>query len=282
MGTGSSPATPDGHTVTLPHPLPGGYAPVPLGGLTLPGGSRPLAALHHRSVEVHPADTDGTGGSLWSVTPDSSGGNDAAGTPYVPPLTYWHALRPRDERGSTALRNLTDSRAEELLEEVAVVVARHLEAFRAVKEYTGPSSRELSQEVVARLLPEVSDARLLTGVTALVQEAVYRAVAAAQYLAPPKPVELTTPRNTARTKGMFFDQEPEHGDDMTLQSASAWNSERMRGGWWGAGRRWTVIRQILAVNHVFGGEPAVRSIHPVHGPVHSRGRLAAGRVHRAR
>ncbi|WP_327708055.1 hypothetical protein OG912_03140 [Streptomyces sp. NBC_00464] len=248
--------TPDGHTVTLPHPLPGGYAPVPLGGLTLPGGSRPLAALHHRSVEVHPADTDGTGGSLWSVTPDSSGGNDAAGTPYVPPLTYWHALRPRDERGSTALRNLTDSRAEELLEEVAVVVARHLEAFRAVKEYTGPSSRELSQEVVARLLPEVSDARLLTGVTALVQEAVYRAVAAAQYLAPPKPVEPATPRNTARTKGMFFDQEPEHGDDMTLQSASAWNSERMRGGWWGAGRRWTVIRQILAVNHVFGGEPA--------------------------
>lgn len=55
---------------------------------------------------------------------------------------------------------------------------------------------------------------------------------------------------------MFFDHEPEHGDDMTLQSASAWNSERMRGGWWGAGRRWTVIRQILAVNHVFGGEPA--------------------------
>ncbi|MEV7864220.1 hypothetical protein AB0O86_37060 [Streptomyces hirsutus] len=248
--------TPDGHTVTLPHPLPGGGSPVPLGALTLPGGSRPVAALHHRSVEAHPADTDGTGGSLWSVTPDSSGGNDAAGTPYVPPVAYWHALRPRDERGSTALRNLTDSRAGELFKEVAAAVARHLEAFRAVKEYTGPSSRELSQEAVARVLPEVSDARLLAGVTALVRNAVDRAAAVARYLEPPKPVQPATPRNAARTQGMFFDHEPEHGDDTTLRNASAWGSERMHGSWWGAGSRWTVIRQILAVNHVLGGEPA--------------------------
>ncbi len=248
--------TPDGHTVTLPHPLPGGGSPVPLGALTLPGGSRPVVALHHRYVHAHPADTDGTGGTLWSVTLDSSGGNDAAGTPYVPPVAYWHALRPRDEQGSTALRNLTDSRAGELFEVVVAEIARHLEAFRAVKEYTGPSSRELSEAAVARALPEVSDARLLAGVTALVRDAVDRAVAVARYLEPPKPVQPATSRNTARVQGMFFDHEPEHGDDTTLQTASAWNSERMRGGWWGAGKRWTVIRQILAVNHVLGGEPA--------------------------
>jgi hypothetical protein len=248
--------TPDGHTVTLPHPLPGGGSPVPLGALTLPGGSRPVVALNHRSVEAHPVDTDGTGGSLWSVTTDSSGRNDAAGTPYVPPVSYWHALRPRDERGSTALRNLTDARAGELIREVAAAVTRHLEAFRAVEEYTGPSSRELSEEAVARVLPEVSDARLLTGVTALVRNAVDRTVAAAQYLEPPKPVEPATPRETAHTKGMFFDQEPEHGDDTTLRNATAWGSERMHGTWWGAGNRWTAIRQILAVNHVLGGEPA--------------------------
>ncbi|TXS39094.1 hypothetical protein [Streptomyces sp. OR43] len=248
--------TPDGHTVTLPHPLPGGDAPVPLGALTLPGGSRPVAVLTHRSVEMYPADTDGAGGSLWSVPPGSSGGQGAAGTPYVPPVSYWHALRPRDERGSTALRNLTDSRALDLFKEVATAVEHHLDVSRAVEEYTGPSSQELSQEAVARVLPELSDVRLLAGVTAVVRDAVYRAVSAARYLAPPEPVEPATPRNTARTKGMFFDQEPEHGDDRTLQEASAWNSERMRGGWWGAGLRWTVIRQILAVNHVFGGEPA--------------------------
>lgn len=248
--------TPDGHTVTLPHPLPGGGSPVPLGALTLPGGSRPVMALHHRSVVAHPADTDGTGGGLWSVTPDSSGGNDAAGTPFVPPVAYWHALRPRDEQGSAALRNLTDARAAELCKEVAAAVARHLEAFRAVKEYTGPSSRAMSEGAVARVLPEVSDARLLAGVAALVRNAVDRAAAVARYLEPPQPAQPATPRNTARTQGMFFDHAPEHGDDTTLRDASAWGSERMHGGWWGTVNRWTTIRQILAVNHVLGGEPA--------------------------
>ncbi|NEE05051.1 hypothetical protein G3M58_01220, partial [Streptomyces sp. SID7499] len=56
--------------------------------------------------------------------------------------------------------------------------------------------------------------------------------------------------------GMFFDHEPEHGDDTTLRNASAWGSERMHGSWWAGGNRWTAIRQILAVNHVLGGQPA--------------------------
>lgn len=254
--------TPDGHTVTLP----GGGSPVPLGGLRLPGGSRPVMALNHRSVQAHPADTDGTGGSLWSVTTDSSGGNDAAGTPYVPPVAYWHALRTRDETGSAALRHLTDSRAGELFKEVEAAVARHLAAFRAVEEYTGPSSRELSREAVARVLPEVSDPRLLEGVTALVRTAVDRAAAAARYLEPPKTAQPATPRNTARTQGMFFDHAPEHADDTTLRNATVWGSERMHGGWWGAGNRWTTIRQILAVNHVLGGEPAFGPAVPTTAP----------------
>ncbi|ALU97524.1 hypothetical protein WQO_31790 [Streptomyces globisporus C-1027] len=248
--------TPDGHTVALPHPLPDGATVVPLGALTLPGGSRPAVVLRHRSVEAHPADTDGAGGGLWSVGTDSSGGNDAAGTPYVPPAVYWHALRPRDEQGSTTLRKLTEARAHELFDEVAAAVVRHLNAFRAVEEYTGPSSQEMSQEAVARILPEVSDARLLAGVTAIVRNAVDRAVAVAQYLEPPAPAQPVTPRNTARTQGMFFDHEPEHGDDTTLRAATAWGAEKVRGSWYGGGSRWTAIRQILAVNHVLGGEPA--------------------------
>ncbi|MGW4625003.1 hypothetical protein [Streptomyces rubiginosohelvolus] len=248
--------TPDGHTVALPHPLPDGATVVPLGALTLPGGSRPAVVLRHRSVEAHPADTDGTGGGLWSVGTDSSGGNDAAGTPYVPPAVYWHALRPRDEQGSTTLRKLTEARAHELFDEVAAAVVRHLNAFRAVEEYTGPSSQEMSQEAVARILPEVSDVRFLAGVTAIVRNAVDRAVAVAQYLEPPAPAQPVTPRNTARTQGMFFDHEPEHGDDTTLRAATAWGAEKVRGSWYGGGSRWTAIRQILAVNHVLGGEPA--------------------------
>ncbi len=248
--------TPDGHTVALPHPLPDGTTAVPLGALTLPGGSRPAVVLRHRSVEAHPADTDGTGGGLWSVGTDSSGGNDAAGTPYVPPAVYWHALRPRDEQGSATLRKLTEARAHELFDEVAAAVVRHVTAFRAVEEYTGPSSQEMSQEAVARLLPEVSDVRLLAGVTAIVRNAVDRAVSVARYLEPPAPAQQVTPRNTARTQGMFFDHEPEHGDDTTLRAATAWGAEKVRGSWYGGGSRWTAIRQILAVNHVLGGEPA--------------------------
>ncbi|XUZ99499.1 hypothetical protein ACQ9ZG_30510 [Streptomyces araujoniae] len=248
--------TPDGRTVTLPYPLCADCAPVPLGALALPGGSLPVLALHHRSVEARPADTDGTGGTLWSVTPDSSGGNDAAGTPYVPPVSYWHALRPRDEHGSAALRALTDSRAGELFKEVAAAVARHREASRAVEEYTGPSSRKMSEEAVARALPEVTDVRLLAGVTGLVRNAVDRAAAAVRYVTPPEPAEPVTPRNTARTQGMFFDHAPEHGDDTTLREATAFGSERLYGGWWGGGLRWTIVRQILGVNHVLGGEAA--------------------------
>ncbi|MFE4451121.1 hypothetical protein [Streptomyces sp. NPDC056796] len=244
--------SPDGGTVTLAHPLPDGSR-VPLGALTLPGGSRPVMALAGRSVEAYPADTEGSGGSLWSVLPGSSGGNAAAGTPYLPPVAYWHAMRPRDERGSAALRNLAGSRAAELFGEVATAVARHREAFRAVKEYTGPSSREVSREAVARVLPEVSDPRLLEGVTAVVRDAVDRAAAAVRYLEPPQPA---APRGTTRTQGMFCDHSPEHGDDSTLLHATAWGSERLYGGWWGGGSRWTVIRQILAVNHVLGGQPA--------------------------
>ncbi|WP_228993882.1 hypothetical protein [Streptomyces sp. DH8] len=247
--------TPDGHTVALPHPLPDGTIAVPLGALTLPGGSRAVAVLRHRFVEVHPVDTDGTA-RLWSVGTDSSRGGDAAGTPYVPPVAYWHALRPRDEQGSAALRKLTDERGQELFDAVADAVIRHTRASRAVEEYTGPSAWEMSEEAVARVLPEVSDERLLTGVTAVAWNAVDRAVEVVRYLDPPAPAQPATPQHTARTKGMFFDHEPEHGDDATLRAATAWGSEQMRGSWWGGGSRWTAIRQILAVNHVLGGEPA--------------------------
>ncbi|MER5493635.1 hypothetical protein [Streptomyces sp. NPDC002490] len=244
--------TPDGHTAALPD----GGSSVPLGALALPGGSRPVMALGRRSVEAHPADTDGAGGSLWYVTIDSSGQGAAAGTPYVPPVAYWHALRPRDERGSAALRQLTDSRAEELVEVVAAALARHLEAFRAVEEYTGPTSRELTEEAVAKVLPEVSDARLRSGVTALVCDAVQQATTLARYLAPPEPVRPVTPQATARTQGMFFDRAPEHADDLTLSQATAWGSDRPYRGWWGSGPQWTLVRQLLAVNHVLGGGPA--------------------------
>ncbi len=74
----------------------------------------------------------------------------AAGTRFLPPLWYWHALRPRDEHGSAALRAVTDADATALL--------------AAVRDGESP------REAVARLLPAVTDERLALGVAGLVEE----------------------------------------------------------------------------------------------------------------
>lgn len=39
----------------------------------------------------------------------------ARGTALLPPVSHWHALRPRDEAGSAALRVVTDAQVQNLL-----------------------------------------------------------------------------------------------------------------------------------------------------------------------
>lgn len=82
----------------------------PAGSLTLPDGTR-VAALR-----------EGTTVSFWRddvVTSEYPATTRypayARGTPYVPPLAWWHALRPRDEAGSALLRAVTDEQARRLL-----------------------------------------------------------------------------------------------------------------------------------------------------------------------
>ncbi|WP_435835047.1 hypothetical protein [Streptomyces antibioticus] len=53
------------------------------------------------------------------MTPTERGGEFAAGTPFVPPVAFRHALRPRDERASAVLRALTDERAAALVRAAA-------------------------------------------------------------------------------------------------------------------------------------------------------------------
>lgn len=135
--------------------LPGAYGEqiaggVPLPPLRLPGG----AALHPR--ETQRFDTvvdlyDAEGVRIAQVQLCDRGGRYAAGTPLVPPLAYWHALRPRDERGSARLRAVTDADAAALLEAVAGGAA--------------------PAEAVARVLPELTHPGLVAGVAGLVEEA---------------------------------------------------------------------------------------------------------------
>ncbi|WP_052744538.1 hypothetical protein [Streptomyces odonnellii] len=123
---------------------------LPVPPLRLPGG----AALHLResrgwaaSLALH----DAEGLHLAQVEEGSHGGVYAEGTPLVAPLSYWHALRPRDERGSAALRAVTEEDARRLLAAVA--------------------GGKTAKEAVRELLPEITQTRLAAGVAGVLAEA---------------------------------------------------------------------------------------------------------------
>lgn len=245
--------TPDGRTVTLAVPPGRGSHPVPLGVLRLPGGAGPVAALVGNTIELHPADTAGAApGVLGSVTVGDRGSEYAAGTGYVPPPAFWHALRPRDEQGSAALRAVSDEDVAALLRAVITALAERRTAAAGQPTYTGPSADAVARTAVAAALPALTDPRLLTGVTALVRAAANHVGATAAFVAPVQPKQPRTPR----TEGMYAQHRPEHGDDTTLRAATA--GIATPGGYirWGQGEEWTVLQQILSVNHVLSGKPA--------------------------
>ncbi|MEW2390839.1 hypothetical protein AB0933_21030 [Streptomyces venezuelae] len=121
----------------------------PTAPLRLPAGAvlHPVQLGWNESV-VELRDADGV--AVARVQIGDRGSAHAAGTRVLPPLWYWHALRPRDERGSAALRAVTDTDAAALL--------------AAVRSGESPA------EAVARLLPAVTDEALALGVAGLVEE----------------------------------------------------------------------------------------------------------------
>ncbi|WP_329184369.1 hypothetical protein [Actinacidiphila glaucinigra] len=245
--------TPDGRTVAFPTRKRKWNRCVPLGALRLPGGAEPLVALTHQKVSLYAAGDVTGDDELGSVTLTEQGGEFAAGMRYVPTLAYWHALRPRDERASAVLRALTDEEAAELLRVTATALAeRQAEASRT-KKYTGPTSDEVARAAVTAVLPGLTDERLLIGVTALVRGTLRHAESAASFIAPP---DEGSKRALRRSEGMFADYKPQHGDDTTLRSATEGIADQRSHSWWGGGPRWSVLRQIRAVNHVLSGKEA--------------------------
>ncbi|MFD5647965.1 hypothetical protein [Streptomyces sp. NPDC127039] len=273
--------TPDGRTVTL-RTLGRGERVTPLGALRLPGGAAPVVARTRRQVALYAPDDGSDAGVLGRVTPNERGGEFAAGTPFVPPVSFWHALRPRDERSSAVLRAFTDEQAADLLRTAVRELAERqaqVSAAKAADEAAGrhdsgsgtatgatgastggssaanrpvvPTADEVVRRIVARALPGLTDKRLLVGVTALVRTTVQIADAVARFVTPP--VEQPKPQRK-RTEGMFADYRPEHGDDRTLRAAAD-GLARMWGSW-GGESQWTALRQIRAVNHVLSGKPA--------------------------
>ncbi|MFD8519223.1 hypothetical protein ACFV2D_04270 [Streptomyces capillispiralis] len=262
--------TPDGRTVSLPA-APGHRPGVPLGALRLPGGAAPVAVALHRQIALCTGDDGTAARELGRVTVLERGGEFAAGTRLVPPADFWHALRPRDEDASALLRALGDERADEVLragaralaERQAKAAAAAAQAKTAGDPGTGtgtaatttrpavPSADEVLRDVVAGCLPGLTEPHLLTGVTSLVRAVLRLAESVATFVTPP----VERPRaERRRVEGMFTDYSPEDGDDQTLREATA--GLAVQQGWWGGGERWSVLRQIRAVNHVLSGKPA--------------------------
>ncbi|MGX1268224.1 hypothetical protein [Streptomyces phaeoluteigriseus] len=267
-GARTTAGTPDGRTVSLPKPRDGVQRGVPVGALRLPGGAEPVVVALHRSIAFYTAQDTSEAGESGRVTPLERGGEFAAGTRLVPPVDFWHALRPRDEAASAFLRSLTDEQAASVLSAGAEALAEHAVRWAAAKasEAAGssagtgatapgtsalPSSDEVLRETVSRCLPGLTEPHLLTGVSALVRAVLRLAESTAAFVAPPvemKPVERR------RVAGMFLDYSPRHADDQTLRDATAGLADQH--GWWGGGQEWSAVRQIRAVNHVLSGKPA--------------------------
>ncbi|MGW5036674.1 hypothetical protein ACWEQK_00860 [Streptomyces parvulus] len=252
--------TPDGRTVTLTSSGPGERL-VPLGALRLPGGAAPVVARSRNRITLFAQDDGTRAGELGRVTPNERGGEFAAGTPLVPPAAFWHALRPRDERASAVLRAFTDEQAAHVLHEAARALADRQTLVRAASgdgtedggaaEPGVPSAEDVVRQAVSRSLPGLTDKRILAGVAALVRTALQLGDTVTRFVTPP----VAQPKpELKRTEGMFADYRPEHGDDLTLRTATRGLAHLW--GAWGGDQQWTALRQIRAVNHVLSGHPA--------------------------
>jgi hypothetical protein len=121
------------------------------------------------------------------------------GTRMMPPPTYWHYLRARDEAGSAALRAVTDDQAARLL--------------AAVVDLVGPDAKidgDTARKLVGETFPEVGAAPLVAGIAGVVKQAA-RSVA--------RLVELTSTTEAIAAQTEQADPDGHLPDDRTLNAA---------------------------------------------------------------
>ncbi|CAM5657619.1 hypothetical protein SVIOM342S_01190 [Streptomyces violaceorubidus] len=124
--------------------------------LVFPGTDRAVTVLRWSSnLQLRDSET----AVLAHLNGDQTAGPFSAGTPLLPPLRYWHLLRPRDPQGSAALRRVDDDVAAALL-------------AAAAAETTGDGAdRDAVLGPVRTLFPEAGHEALLRGITGVARYA---------------------------------------------------------------------------------------------------------------
>lgn len=133
----------------------------PVAAVTLPGDDQPRALLS----DLRLVSPDGV------VTASAHNGHRlgdfAAGSLQLPPVDYWHQLRPRDPEGSAALRRVDRETAAALLKGFAALQATDQETAVALPE--GTSEAEAQAECVRAVLPQLGHDALVAGVAGVVR-----------------------------------------------------------------------------------------------------------------
>ncbi|MFE2753833.1 hypothetical protein ACFXGA_17740 [Actinosynnema sp. NPDC059335] len=141
-------------------------ADCPNGVLRLPGGADVTLAGGRGSVVLF--DPDGT--RLAGVSVGAKHPPYALGTPFVPPLEWWHLLRPRDEAGSAALRGVTREAVDRVLD-AARAEAPDERSTREQVAALARGERAGLAGVVTDALPGLTHPALIAGVVDVVRRA---------------------------------------------------------------------------------------------------------------
>ncbi|MFI8090135.1 DNA-binding protein [Streptomyces sp. NPDC086080] len=151
-----------GRSVVVP---PGTYHPL-RHALRFPGTERFLAVIRtYGGIELYDQD-----GSVVARTPgDHSTGSFSAGTALFPPMHYWHQLRPRDPRGSAALRAVGEETAAALLAAAMEEGPRDTEGEDEPGTEPAGHGADLVPARVRTLLPQVGHEALRRGITGVVR-----------------------------------------------------------------------------------------------------------------
>lgn len=138
--------------------------PTPTGLLRLPGGGALVLSESYNLVGLYDAD----GVRLAEITASAAFGAYAFGTPFVAPRAWWHLLRPRDEAGSAALRQISREAVETLIAAAAGELEKEVPDNRQRYQAIARGERDELTTAIIEALPGISHPGLIAGVAGTV------------------------------------------------------------------------------------------------------------------